>query len=126
MTVPEHLRHLNSEQHRAVTTTDGPLLILAGAGSGKTRVLTHRIAWLIDERGVDAARICAVTFTNRAAEEMRRRVRGLLGGRNRDVWLSTFHSLGFGLVRSMTYPNKPQVDDKKVRRIIEEIVAGLG
>ena len=73
------LADLNSSQLEAVTHSGGHCLVLAGAGSGKTRVLTHRIAWLITEQGIDPDEICAVTFTNKAAAEMRRRVRRLLG-----------------------------------------------
>ena len=88
----DFLDELNPQQKKAVITTEGPLLILAGAGSGKTRVLTHRIAYLIRQKGIHPGSILAITFTNKAAEEMKERVFGLLGQENYPVWVSTFHS----------------------------------
>ncbi|MFZ5966075.1 MAG: UvrD-helicase domain-containing protein [Bacillota bacterium] len=89
---------LNDKQREAVLHTEGPLLILAGAGSGKTRVLTHRIAYMIDHLGVHPGQILAITFTNKAAKEMKDRVEDLLG-RYTDVWVSTFHSACVRILR---------------------------
>lgn len=92
------LDKLNDRQKEAVVTTEGPLLILAGAGSGKTRVLTHRIAYLIKEKRVSPANILAITFTNKAAQEMKDRVESLLGYVG-DIWVSTFHSACVRILR---------------------------
>ena len=93
------LEELNPAQREAVEAPDGPLLIFAGAGSGKTRVLTHRIAYVIATRGVRPQEICAVTFTNKAAREMRSRVEHLLGDTISGMWLGTFHAMGARMLR---------------------------
>ena len=93
------VKNMNSEQSEAVRTTEGPLLIMAGAGSGKTRVLTHRIAYLLDEKDVSPYNILAITFTNKAAKEMKARVEHLVGEEAQVIWMSTFHSMCVRILR---------------------------
>ncbi len=123
------LKDLNEDQVRAVTHEGGPLLILAGAGSGKTRVITRRVAWLVRERAVPPGRILAVTFTNKAANEMRERVVHLLGSGDAPSWMGTFHSIGLRWLRRyadrLGYPSDFVVyddDDQEsvLRRLLRE------
>ena len=90
---------LNTQQYEAVTHTEGALLIIAGAGSGKTRVLTHRTAWLIEEQGVNPYNIMAITFTNKAAAEMRERIDAMVGYGSESIWVTTFHSTCVRILR---------------------------
>ncbi|MEK7851679.1 MAG: UvrD-helicase domain-containing protein, partial [Deltaproteobacteria bacterium] len=124
------LNKLNPEQHKAVITADGPVLILAGAGSGKTRVLTHRIAYLIAEKGVLPRNILAVTFTNKAAGEMRERVKHILGPVGDRVWVSTFHSACVRILRKNATKlgygeNFVIYDDRESLSLIKKVMAAL-
>ena len=93
------LDELNDKQYEAVTTTEGPSLVIAGAGSGKTKVLTHKIAYLIGEKNIKPWNILAITFTNKAANEMKERVRNLIGEVADDIWMGTFHSICVRILR---------------------------
>src|SRR5665811_440255 len=99
----EPLAGLNPAQREAVLHFEGPMLVLAGAGSGKTRVLTTRIARLIEHHGVDPSRILSVTFTNKAAGEMRDRIARLLGEEPKGMWSGTFHAIGARILRSCAH-----------------------
>ena len=130
MTEPHHRQHLNEEQYEAVTTIKGPLLILAGAGSGKTRVLTRRIAELL-HRGILPGQILAVTFTNKAASEMKERVAELVGDSGSKVWVSTFHSTCARILRNdieyLGYTRRFSIyDDDDQNRIIRQIIKDSG
>jgi len=124
------LRSLNVVQREAVLHGDGPLLILAGAGSGKTRTLTHRVAHLVRERDVAPSGILAVTFTNKAAGEMRQRVMKLLDD-DRSPWVSTFHSFGVRILRReiavLGYSNQFVIyDDRDQERLLKDCLSDLG
>lgn len=97
--IQEAINRLNPRQKEAALATDGPLLIMAGAGSGKTRVLTHRIAHIIDARKSAPWGVLAITFTNKAAREMQERVSRLVGPAGREIWVSTFHSMCVRILR---------------------------
>ena len=117
---------LNPPQQEAVQHGDGPLLILAGAGSGKTRALTRRIAWLIREQGAEPRQILAVTFTNKAAGEMRERVSELLGS-SEGLWVSTFHSACVRILRQdisrLGYDSHFTIyDDQDQERLLKQVL----
>ncbi|MFZ5862442.1 MAG: ATP-dependent helicase [Nitrospirota bacterium] len=125
------LSDLNPAQREAVLRTEGPLLILAGAGSGKTRVITYRIAHLIETHRVHPAQILAVTFTNKAAGEMKDRVQRLLGPAGRGVWVSTFHSACVRILRThaerLSYPREFVIyDSGDQAALVRECMRGLG
>ena len=93
------LQGLNDKQYEAVINTEGPCLVIAGAGSGKTKVLTHKIAYLIGEKQVHPWNILAITFTNKAANEMKERIANLVGDDAKDIWMGTFHSICVRILR---------------------------
>jgi len=127
--VADLVSSLNPVQQQAVLHGDGPLLILAGAGSGKTRTLTHRVAHIIDERAVEPWRILAVTFTNKAAAEMRERLEKLLGA-DRLPWVSTFHAACVRILRreieALGFTKTFTIyDDRDTERLVKEVLADL-
>ena len=93
------LEGLNDRQKEAVVNTEGPCLVIAGAGSGKTKVLTHKIAYLISEKYVKPWNIIAITFTNKAANEMKERIQNIIGDAANDLWMGTFHSICVKILR---------------------------
>jgi DNA helicase-2/ATP-dependent DNA helicase PcrA len=131
MDVTPILESLNDAQREAVTAPAKPLLVIAGAGSGKTRVLTHRAAWLIDVEGVSPESLLAVTFTNKAAAEMRGRIENLLGMSVGHLWIGTFHGLAHRLLRrhwrETGLPQNFQIIDSDDQlRVIKRLCKGLG
>lgn len=128
--VPINLSTLNPQQREAVTCTQGPLLVLAGAGSGKTRVLTHRIAYIIQHEQVQPWRILAITFTNKAAKEMRERLEMLLSETMRGMWVCTFHAMCSRILREhadvLGYTSNFVVyDDSDSKRLVKTIMDDL-
>ena len=128
--MPIDLDTLNEPQREAVLCTEGPLLVLAGAGSGKTRVLTHRIAHLVVDLGVAPWQVMAITFTNKAAAEMRERLGQLMGGYVRGMWVSTFHSMCVRILRSDCErlgfaPGFTIYDDSDSKSLVKRIMAEL-
>ena len=124
------INDLNPVQQQAVLETEGPLLVFAGAGSGKTRVLTYRIAYLVQEKGIPPWNILAVTFTNKAADEMRERVERLLGQSARGMWVSTFHSACARILRQHIEPlgfkrNFVIYDDQDQERHLKTVMKEL-
>jgi DNA helicase-2/ATP-dependent DNA helicase PcrA len=127
---PNLTKGLNEPQAEAVAHGDGPILVLAGAGSGKTRVLTHRVAQLILEQGVPSSRILAVTFTNKAAQEMRERLHSLLGTDGENLWITTFHSAGLRILRHnasrLSYTNQFVIyDDQDTKGVLKQVLKDL-
>ena len=130
MDVSPILDGLNQEQRAAVTATPGPALVLAGAGSGKTRVLVHRIAWLCQVEGLSPYGLLAVTFTNKAAAEMRGRVESLLDANLTGMWVGTFHGIAHRMLRAhWQAANLPQtfqiLDSEDQHRLVKRIMKGL-
>ena len=130
MSQSHHLSDLNPEQEKAVKHFEGPIMVFAGAGSGKTRVLTKRIASLVIDHGIRPDSILAVTFTNKATEEMRHRIRGLLGQGGERVWIGTFHSTALRILRrhggKIGYqPNFNVYDDDDSLKVIKSILNEL-
>ncbi len=125
------MENLTPSQQEAVRALDGPVLVLAGAGSGKTRVLTHRIAYLLATRDVPPSGVVAVTFTNKAAQEMGERLERLVGPRARGIWLGTFHALGLRILRQhaplLGYAHDFVVLDREdQRRLLKDVLRDLG
>ncbi|HVM39873.1 MAG TPA: DNA helicase PcrA [Acidimicrobiia bacterium] len=124
------LESLNLAQREAVTLPPGPALVVAGAGSGKTRVLTHRVAWLLEEEGISPFAVLAITFTNKAADEMKERVAGLVGPVARRMWVSTFHSACSRILRreavNLGYQSNFSIyDQSDAQRLVSYVLRDL-
>lgn len=127
----DYLSSLNEPQYEGVVNTDGPAMIIAGAGSGKTRVLTYRIAYLIKEKGIDPFSILSLTFTNKAAREMRERIESVVGSDAKNLWMGTFHSVFARMLRSeaskIGYPSNFTIyDTDDSKSLIRSIVKDFG
>ena len=127
----DYLEHLNAPQHEGVVNTEGPCMLIAGAGSGKTRVLTYRIAHLIRSQDVDPFSIMALTFTNKAAREMRERVESVVGNDARNLWMGTFHSVFARLLRAeahhIGYPHNFTIyDTDDAKSVLKAIIKEMG
>ena len=123
----EYLETMNDNQKEAILTTEGPLIILAGAGSGKTRVLTHRIMHLIKEKKINESNILAITFTNKAANEMKERIFNLIGDTTKYIWINTFHAMCLKILRTnieyLGYKtNFTILDNSEQKRVIKDII----
>ena len=125
-----NLDNLNDKQKEAVLNTEGPMLVLAGAGSGKTKVLTTKIAYLIKEKEIDPYNILAITFTNKAANEMKERVENMIGLDTKRIQISTFHSFGLSIIKryykELGYESNFTIIDSDdslstVKRILKEL-----
>jgi DNA helicase-2/ATP-dependent DNA helicase PcrA len=130
LVMANYLDTLNEPQREGVLNTEGPCMLIAGAGSGKTRVLTYRIAHLIQSKQVDAFNIMALTFTNKAAKEMRERIEKVVGSDAKNLWMGTFHSVFARILRAeahhLGYPSNftiYDVDDSKslLKSIVKEM-----
>ena len=124
-------QHLNEQQLRAVTAPDGPVLVIAAAGTGKTRTLTHRVAWLVLEKGIDPRHILLLTFTNRAAREMLERAAHLIGGDVGGLWGGTFHHSANRMLRRhaplLGYGTDYTIlDEDDSTRLLKACIAELG
>lgn len=129
-TLQQNINNLNDKQREAVLTTEGPVLVAAGAGSGKTRVLTHRIAYLIEERQVRPWNILAITFTNKAAAEMKERVTQLVGEMAQSIWVATFHAMCARILRreceKVGYaPNFTIIDQGEQQTLMKQVLKEL-
>ena len=127
----DYLSSLNEPQYEGVVNTEGPAMIIAGAGSGKTRVLTYRIAYLIKEKKIDPFNILSLTFTNKAAREMRERIESVVGNDARSLWMGTFHSVFARMLRSeaskIGYPSNFTIyDTDDSKSLIRSIVKDFG